>query len=130
MVSNVSTMSGNNNINHYEVPNYRDPVDSPVGFYDVARSDKPNGFSSIYHELGPDDIEASHYEMNLQNGLYQSTEGYANGIYEMEPVSGYEQPVSSRTGTLKNTTVVHNHYDAPEELVGQLVNIYIIYCNR
>ena len=92
-----------------------------LGFYDVAKSDKPNGISSIYHELGPDDIEASHYEMDIQNGAYKSAEGYANGIYEMEPVSGYEQPVSSRTNTLKNNIATQNHYDAPEELIGQLV---------
>ena len=133
-VSPSSTMTGDNFITHYEVPGYNDPGLGPSTLpkeslydeaivprhtgttergkgekvvYDEARPTGPKngGLSSIYHELGPDDA-GLHYEFGPTAPdaapHYETSSGF---IYEMEPVpSGYEQPVSSRSNTLKNRT--------------------------
>ena len=124
-------MTSDNFINHYDVPGYQDPVNSPTAFYDEAHvtssstaiydqahdSGENNGplLTSIYHELVADDIEG-HYEMGntasapeLPSNHYEMDESRnplgENGIYEIEPYASaaYEQPVSSRTNTLKNS---------------------------
>ena len=160
-------MTGDNFVTHYEIPGYQDPgLGSSTmpreTLYDVAQVPPPNstlkkegtngavydearptgsksGLASIYHELGPDD--GMHYEFGPSGTdtapHYETSSGF---IYEMETVpSGYEQPVISRSNTMKNHTATNNtpaphpgngtvspgvnHYDVLEEsLMGTDVN--------
>ncbi|XP_019855623.1 PREDICTED: serine/threonine-protein kinase STE20-like isoform X3 [Amphimedon queenslandica] len=160
VLSPSSTMTGDNFVTHYEIPGYQDPgLGSSTmpreTLYDVAQVPPPNsivkkegtngavydearptgtksgGITSIYHELGPDD--GMHYEFGPTGTdtapHYETNSGF---IYEMETVpSGYEQPVISRSNTMKNHATTNNtpaphpgngtvspgvnHYDVLEE---------------
>lgn len=127
----TSTLTGDRFVTHYEIPGYQDPLGSPIidenhydqatngigitAFYDEARREGED--AAIYHDTG----EWSHYEMDDQQ-LPQTHHYEMNSdfVYDSATPSGYEEPVSSRSNTMKggaHSTLASNHYDVIPDML-------------